>query len=205
MQSQLPYEVVEKILYNMKAREISKYCVTNKEAIIVCNDAEFWKRYLEYNYDLKLLQEALSFEELPIQTTYINEIWNGLLDHSNQLSNTDNPYINVFIYLEASTMIKLLTKRLGIPYEIRYILFSSYDRLLKFIDPESGNGFLYGDDFLLYIGDDSELDITSLRGQPGVLDIVGNPSRHFTNVGNIYVKDVTINNIPIIDLMTHME
>lgn len=210
MQAQLPIEVVEKILYDTRVLDIWSYCQTNMAATEVCNDEKFWKCYLEHNYDIRLLKEAIAsnhFEIIPEDTGNIDDVWEEIMVRapSEELVNINNRYVRAMLYLEGGKIIRnFVRNQMGIPVKNKYAFISLYDPMTAFIN-DVASGYLYGDEIAVFLNDNLQLEIKSLRDKAVKVTVAFNSVLHQANLINIYVKDITVNDILLIDYITDWE
>ena len=64
---------------------------------------------------------------------------------------------------------------------------------------------LLRNDIVIFMNDQLELDVILLRKKDIKLEIKGNPSKHRTNFKNILIDDITINSIPLFDIITEKQ
>lgn len=203
----LPYEVTKQILFKMKVDDVLTYCRQNRETKDICNNEEFWMSYIEANYDMESLANIIGWDKEKL--SLFEYFGTREIIREGELSKY-NIGIATAILLENSRVITVEIRYNHIPHNRLLLLPSKYRHInmcVHSIDyPQVINAILFAGDYVLYIDSNNELAVRDLTSETiPILTVAGNPSLIQDNLKNIQINDVTINGIPLLDLMTSIE
>jgi len=200
MQSQLPYDVVRKILFQSRVQEVLNYCRQNREANMICNEQDFWRGYIEINYDMDVLSEALNCD-----------VKNGsIFDCISNLGFPDelslySDEIATAIFLENSKIVKFYIRNGGIPTLKSSYLLSKYDLLITLIRGVFPHAdVLCGKELVIFNNRNDQISINNIKDPNNfpTLKILNNLPN---DISVLKVKDITVEGIPLFDLITKYE
>ncbi len=94
-----------------------------------------------------------------------------------------------------------MIRKNGRPDEYKLALISMYDTLDLWLDNnDEFEGWLYGDDILIYLTSTYKLAVKGLKHQKIDIQIKNNLS--LNDITNTEIRDVTINGVELFDLIT---
>lgn len=192
----LSYDNIRKLLFDMNVYDVLNYCKSEHKVNAICRENNFWIDYIEANYDTDLLYD---YFHLPHNDR--NRLFEILKAHGYYAKIRFNIErgAGMALYMEASKIIKNTHLREGFPVKVIDQLFSRYESIELTVQNDT---WIIGNDIITYIDEEDELAARSLRGDQIQLQIKNNLSKHESDFENILIDDITIDGIPLFDIIT---